>query len=111
MKKTILLTLTLVMATSLAYAHCGMCALDKKKEEGHGHPEAVAEKAVEAGNKICPISGAEVGSMGDGFPVEHEGKTYNLCCAGCAKKFNEDPAAAIKKIDEELAVSAEETQE
>ena len=70
-----------------------------------------AEKAVNAGNKICPISGMEDGSMGDGFPIEHEGKIYNLCCAGCAKKFKEDPAKFIQKVDEELEASASQTEE
>ncbi len=69
------------------------------------------EDAVNVGNKICPISGKALGSMGDGMQVEYEGKIYNLCCAMCAKDFNKDPETFIKKIHEELDASDHEVHE
>ena len=57
---------------------------------------------VEMGNKICPVSGEEVGEMGETFKMEYEGKIYNLCCAMCAKDFKKDPEKYIKKIEEEM---------
>ncbi len=41
--------------------------------------------------KTCPVSGEELGSMGDPVIVEHERTTVKLCCKSCIKKFNADP--------------------
>ena len=40
--------------------------------------EEAAEEAAgtEAGNKICPIEGSEIGKMGPAFKVAHNGKVY-----------------------------------
>ncbi len=45
----------------------------------------------EVGNKICPVSGQPVGTMGDIVKHEHNGKIYNLCCPACTKDFSKDP--------------------
>ena len=74
-------------------------------EEGHDHgthEEITETEAINVGNKICPISGEEIGSMGEGVQVEHKGKIYNLCCKMCAKDFKKDPEKFIEKINEEL---------
>lgn len=63
-------------------------------------------KAVEVGNKLCPVSGEEVGKMGPAVKLEHEGKIYNLCCAMCAKDFKNDPAKFAKKAEDEVAAAA-----
>lgn len=65
-------------------------------EKGHS-------ESINVGNKICPVSGEEIGgAMGEGVEVEHEGKIYNLCCKMCAKDFKKDPAKYIEIINEEL---------
>lgn len=66
----------------------------------------IATAATEVGNKICPISGHEVGGMGETAKVEYNGKSYNLCCSMCAKDFNKDPEAASKKAEAEVAGAA-----
>jgi hypothetical protein len=47
----------------------------------------------------CVISGEKLGEMGT--PVEHvvEGRLVRLCCKGCTKGVDKDPAAAFAKID------------
>jgi len=55
--------------------------------------------AVNIGNKICPVSGEEIGGeMGEGVEVEHEGKVYKLCCRFCQKDFEKDPEKFIEKM-------------
>lgn len=54
------------------------------------------------GNKICPVSGEKIGSMGEGMTVEHDGKIYNLCCSMCERDFKANSEAFIMKINEEL---------
>lgn len=46
---------------------------------------------VEVGNKMCPLSGEAVDSMGGPVRIEHNGKMYNLCCKMCAKDFKRNP--------------------
>lgn len=59
--------------------------------------EAAGETA-EVNNLICPISGEEI-NPATASTVEYKGKIYQLCCAMCAKDFNKDPEAAIKKLE------------
>lgn len=49
--------------------------------------------------ETCVISGEKLGEMGT--PVEHvvEGRLVRLCCKGCTKGVDKDPAAAFAKID------------
>jgi YHS domain-containing protein len=66
--------------------------------------------AVNAGNKICPVSGEKIdGSMGEVGIYEYKGKIYNLCCTMCLKDFSKDPEKYSKIADDEVmkAASAE----
>lgn len=55
---------------------------------------------IDVGNKICPVSGEKIGSHGKAYKVEHDGKSYNLCCKMCAKDFKKDPEKYIAKLKE-----------
>lgn len=56
-------------------------------------------KAVNVGNKICPVTGDKV----DGKTTyEYQGKIYNFCCPACIDEFKKDPGKYIKKVEEEL---------
>ncbi len=70
---------------------------------GHKMGEEAA-KAVEVGNKICPVSGnpAGDGTMGEAVKYEYNGKIYNLCCKMCVKDFKKDPEKYSKIADEEV---------
>ncbi len=48
----------------------------------------------------CIVSGEKLGEMGDPFVFTHEGQEIKLCCKSCKKKFDKDPAAYLKKLDE-----------
>ena len=56
----------------------------------------------EVGNKICPVSGDKIKSMGEAVKIEYKGKTYNLCCKMCVKDFNKDPEKFSKKVEAEV---------
>ena len=57
-----------------------------------------AEQAAALAQKVCPISGEHLGSMGMPKKVTAEGKTAYLCCGDCEEGFNKDPKAALAKI-------------
>ena len=48
--------------------------------------------------KTCVVSGEKLGEMGDPYVFTHEGQEIKLCCKGCLKKFNAEPAKYLKKI-------------
>jgi YHS domain-containing protein len=80
-----------------AFAMCGMCPADKA-EGADSHAAAPESTAINAGNKICPVSGDAV----DGKTTyEYKGKAYNFCCSMCIDEFKKDPAKYIAKVEKE----------
>lgn len=78
-------------------------------EHEHGAAEPaqqveVSKKAVNAGNKICPVSGEKIDEETKAT-YEYEGKIYNFCCASCIGEFKKDPQKYIKKVEDELQQS------
>ena len=43
------------------------------------------------GEKLCPVSGEGLTSMGGPFVLDHKGTKVELCCEGCKEDFLEDP--------------------
>lgn len=102
-KLIMLSAIALVFFASQGFAEDGVMvdATEVTMEEKGSMMEQEAEP-VSVGNKICPVSGEAVGSMGEGVQVEHEGKVYNLCCAMCEKMFKKDPDQFVKNIEKEI---------
>jgi YHS domain-containing protein len=48
--------------------------------------------------KVCPVSGENLGSMGVPLKITAEGQTFYLCCGGCKKEVTADPAAVVAKL-------------
>ena len=119
--KSKLIVLGLVTILSLTYSNYVLA------HEGHEHKmadgtmmddddmdkgdmDSKSTKAVELGNKICPVTGdkipvaGEKGTMGD-EPVKYEynGKIYNLCCKMCVKDFKKNPEKYSKIAEDEVA--------
>lgn len=49
--------------------------------------------------KTCIVSGEKLGEMGKPYTLVHEGREIKLCCKGCLKDFQKDPAKYLKKLD------------
>ena len=92
---------------------CKMCKKELEKD-----PAAVMAKvdaAIIAAQgpsyplTTCPISGKELGAMGE--PLNHiiGTRLVRLCCAGCVKGANEAPAATLEKINEALIAAQVKT--
>ena len=117
-KLTILTITVLLLLSGSVFANEGKEGMTVNKNEMMGQqgtmmyqgiPKADT-KAVEVGNKICPVSGdkipapGEKGTMGD-EPVKYEynGKIYNLCCPMCIKDFKKNPEKYSKIAEDEVA--------
>lgn len=49
----------------------------------------------------CVVSGEKFGgAMGEPFVFVHDGREIQLCCKGCKKAFDKEPAKYLAKIDE-----------
>jgi len=110
MKKNVLILLLAVIMSGFWVSAAIACNCGKAKKDtsvmscqcssdgcGAVEDEAV-DKAEEINNTLCPVSGKQIGSMGDGVSHTYNGKTYKLCCAGCIKLFKENPDEYISKI-------------
>jgi type II secretory ATPase GspE/PulE/Tfp pilus assembly ATPase PilB-like protein len=47
----------------------------------------------------CPVSHEALGSMDKPVDLVHEGRLVRLCCKGCVKGFQKDPAKVLAEID------------
>ena len=60
---------------------------------------AVIEKQKAAYTaKKCPVSGEELGSMGDPLNVVIANQMVSLCCKGCEKKLRAEPAKYVAMV-------------
>lgn len=55
------------------------------------------------GQKTCPVTGEELGSMGKPIPVTVKGQTVYVCCRGCAAKAQADPDKTLAAVANERA--------
>ena len=53
----------------------------------------------------CPISGGELGGMGDPIVNLYGGREVRFCCAMCVPKFEADQASYFEKIDAQIIAS------
>jgi len=52
----------------------------------------------------CPVSGEKLGGdMGKPYVFVYQGQEVKLCCSGCKKDFDKDPAKYLKKIQDAAA--------
>jgi YHS domain-containing protein len=46
----------------------------------------------------CPVSGDKLGEMGKSYVFVYQDQEIRLCCSGCKKDFDKDPAKYVAKI-------------
>lgn len=62
-------------------------------------PMADVAKATPDLLKTCPVSGDKLdGDMGKPYVFVYKGQEVKLCCKGCMKDFDKDPAKYMKLI-------------
>ncbi len=64
----------------------------------HGDANATDAKAKPYPLKTCVVSDEKLGEMGKPYVFVKEGQEFKLCCKGCLKDFNKEPAKYIKKL-------------
>jgi hypothetical protein len=62
-------------------------------------PTPEDDQTLIARQKVCPVTGEPLGSMGPPFKVVVNGRTVFLCCKGCEKKLRKDPEKYFARLD------------
>jgi hypothetical protein len=57
--------------------------------------------------KVCPISGEPLGSMGVPIKITEAGQSVFLCCKGCEEEAKKNFDAIVAKLESQSAPSAE----
>jgi YHS domain-containing protein len=70
-----------------------------------GTPEGLAElspedRAAAEKQRVCPVSGELLGSMGKPYKITVKGQTVFLCCSGCEEEIRKDPDKFLAKLNE-----------
>ena len=55
--------------------------------------------------KLCPVTGEPLGSMGVPIKMMVKGRAVFLCCEGCRDAVNEDPDGILKKLKNPAATT------
>jgi Cu(I)/Ag(I) efflux system membrane fusion protein len=61
-------------------------------------PPSTADRALLAQQKICPVSGEPLDSMGGPVRVEVAGRTVFVCCKACIEPLRKDPDLYLSKL-------------
>jgi YHS domain-containing protein len=48
--------------------------------------------------RVCPVSGKTLGSMGEPHPVSVNDQTVFLCCPSCEESIRKDPDKYLGKL-------------
>ncbi len=59
---------------------------------------AAEDRLLAAKQKICPVTGEPLDSMGGPIRVEVAGRIVFVCCEGCIKPLRKDPAKYLSKL-------------
>ena len=57
------------------------------------------DRALARAQKVCPVTGEPLGSMGKPEKITVEGREVFICCAGCEDMIREDPEQYLSKLD------------
>lgn len=94
MRWTIALAITVALGLSVGLATA---------QDGWGKKKAEAPTAegwsVAYPLSTCPVSGEELGSMGDPIVKKYDGREIRFCCGGCVGKFEASKDEMLAKVD------------
>lgn len=73
--------------------HAGHGEFEEELSQLSADDRALAEK-----QKVCPVSGQPLGSMGKPYKVTVNGQGVFLCCQGCEREIKGDPDKYLAKL-------------
>ncbi len=70
----------------------------EEKPEGAAASSSAASEVEPYPLDTCIVADEKLGSMGEPYVFVHQGQELKLCCKGCLKDFNKEPAKYLQKI-------------
>lgn len=70
----------------------------KRSKKEAGARLSAADRKLAKQQKICPVTEADLDSMGGPVPVDVAGQRVFICCKGCAKALKADPQKYLAKL-------------
>lgn len=98
--KIILIAVVVIFgANGISYAMS--CDMGSHKDSGQASIQNAGKgsKAVDVGNKICPVTGEKIKDS-EKATCEYNGKIYNFCCSSCISDFKNDPEKYKAKAEQ-----------
>ena len=91
--------ITAALVAGFAAGTFGLRAADDKATDTKAKPYPL---------KTCVVTDEEIGKDPDMKPhvFTHKGQEVKLCCNGCKKDFDKDPAKYMKKINRTFLLAA-----
>jgi YHS domain-containing protein len=59
---------------------------------------SAADRALAVTQRLCPVTGKPLGSMGKPASLEMEGRVVFLCCDGCKQPFRNNPKKYLSRM-------------
>lgn len=82
---------------------------DRDHADSHADDEEIAaalaklspeDRALAEKQRVCPVGGELLGSMGTPIKLTVDGRELFICCEGCEDAVREDPEKYFSKLDE-----------
>ncbi len=73
-------------------------ALSQERPEAAGAKSKESNQDAIARQKVCPVTGQPLGSMGQPVRVTVKGQTVFLCCRGCEQAIRKNPDKYLAKL-------------
>lgn len=73
-------------------------SLPQKTKRTPAVPLSAADQALVEQQKVCPVTDAALGSMGQPISMMVQGRKVFLCCRGCEGRLNADPDKFLAKL-------------
>jgi len=100
MKRIFILLISLgIMMLAVQVAQAQVSEADQEQTAA---TQADSGKAVNVGNKVCPVLGEKIDENSKAT-YEYKRKIYNLCCSGCVETFKSDPEKYAKIAEDEVS--------
>jgi Cu(I)/Ag(I) efflux system membrane fusion protein len=87
------------LASGQVWICCEGCQTPLAEQPGKYLPKLARTEWTVEEQRICPVTRAKLGSMGEPLPVEVENQKLWVCCAGCPEKLKAEPARYLAALE------------
>jgi Cu(I)/Ag(I) efflux system membrane fusion protein len=87
------------LASGQVWICCEGCQTPLAEQPDKYLPKLARTEWTVEEQRICPVTRAKLGSMGEPLPVKVENQKLWVCCAGCPEKLKAEPARYLAALE------------